>query len=564
MPVLPSAPSDFTATVKSAAIANASVGGVSFRPSKNSGGYVSLGALGAIVTQSVVARATISQRFDPDLASAPAPAPVIQSITLNRTGTTEVYIVKYNTNGSIQWARRINGQGAGWTGTDTGPGQGITTDTAGNVYVTGTSEGAVTVFDVDNVSTAFSLGSEGNGDIFIVKYSPTGTPLWARRIAGGQIDQSNGIGTDSAGNVYVGGIFFTSVALFGANDSSSALSVTSISGADAFIAKYNSSGTPQWIRKIASTGNDQGMAMAVDTSGNVFLSGYFQQSNDLSLYDKDGIASITITVTGTRKAFIAKYDTDGVPQWVRGLRNGGLTTSTAITTDLSGNAYVAGQYDNIGNFTTTNSTNTITLPLQQSGDDAAYIVKYDTTGEPVWGRFISPGRLVRFGMATDSSANLYIVGFYGPIEIRDVDANKTLIASDTATNIAAAIVKYNTDGRPQWFRKIAGSADDRATGITTDSNDNVYVTGRYTSSPLTVFNGNGTTTATTAFTTLTNSGTDDVFLVKYNATGTPLWATRIGGTGSDIPTAVDTDTSGNIVAVGKYTSNPLTLRTTGF
>jgi len=565
MPVLPSSPSDFTATLKSAAIANAAVGGVSFRPSKNSGGFVSLGALGAIVTQSAVARATISQRFDPDLApAAPAPEPIIQSITLNRTGTTEVYIVKYNTNGSIQWARRINGQGAGWTGTATGPGQGITTDSSGNVYVTGTSEGAVTVFDIDNVSTAFSLGSEGNGDIFIVKYSPAGTPLWARRIAGGQIDQSNGIGTDSAGNVYVGGIFFTSVALFGATDTSSSLSVTSISSADAFIAKYNSSGTPQWIRKIASAGNDQGMAMAVDTSGNVFVSGYTTASS-ISLYNGSDVASVTLTGgSGSQRGYIAKYDTTGDPKWLRVFSNGGNTVSTAITTDSSGNSYVAGQFDNIGSLTTLGGTNTLTLTVLQSGEDTAYLIKYDTSGEPVWARVLIPGRLVRFGIATDSSANVYLGGFYGPINIRNADGSS--FVTDTAVGTGVAIVKYASDGTPQWFRKIDGSGSDSGANLSTDSTGNLYVTGQYASSPLTVFNGSvdGKTTGTTAFTTLANSGTEDTFLVKYNTSGTPLWATRIGGTGSDIPSAVKSDASGNVVAVGKYTSNPLTLRTTGF
>ena len=558
MPVLPSSPSDFTATLKSAAIANAVVAGVSFRPSKNSGGYISLGALGAIVTQSAVAQATISQRFDADLApAAPAPAPIIQTITLNRTGTTEVFIVKYNTDGSIQWARRINGL------IDTlnpSNGQAIITDTTGNVYVCGISNAGIVVFDIDNSTTKFSLGSASTGgNTFIVKYSSDGTPQWARRIGGvSKTVQPNGIGVDSSGNVYVGGsTSSTSVSVFAANDIDASLSVSTTGSFDGFIAKYNSSGTPQWISKIGGADLDHGMNIAVDSSGNVFICGY-SQGGSIDLFDSGGTSRITLTDGSARKGYIAKYNTSGTPAWGR-ILNGLIVIANAVTTDSSGNAYVTGSM-------TSGVTAPGSTPLSLTGN-GAFLVKYDTNGEPLWARALNGTNTnMSFGLSTDSSSNVYLTGTYaGTLDIRN--ANNTIFVSTSGpgTEWDVGVVKYNSGGTPQWFRRMGSSGDDRGLGISSDSSGNIYVTGYY-SNTFTIFNGSadGTTTGTTAFTTLASSGGEDAFLVKYNTTGTPLWATRISGTAADRGASIVTDSTGNIYTTGKYTSDTLTLRTTGF
>ena len=566
MPVLPSAPSDFTATIKSAAIANAAVGGVSFRPSKNSGGYVSLGALGAIVTQSAVAQATISQRFDPDIAAAPAPAaPIIQSITLTRTGTTEVFIVKYNTDGSIQWARRINGQGTGWTSNYSGLKQAITTDTTGNVYVAGISGGALTVFDADNSTTAFSLNHSGGGDAFIVKYDSLGTPLWARRIAGTLTDQGNGIGTDSSGNVYVMTVSrLGPISIFAANDIDAAITLPYAGNFDTLVVKYSSSGTPLWARKfggVGGGGDTFGLDFAVDADGNTFTCGYM--TGNVNLYDGDNNIFSTLTKTTSEEGFLIKYDANGVPKWGRRLVRA-IVASYAVSVDSSGNAYVASFYNSGGTFTAFGGSTSVTLPASAESNNAA-LVKYDTNGEPQWARAMNgTNTSVLFGIATDSAANIYIIGRYaGTLVIRNADNTTFLSSAGPGGDWDIGLVKYSSDGTPQWLRRIGGSGFDQGLGVDCDSTGNIYITGSANNSVI-VYNGDGIRPATTTFTTLTNSGAEDGLLVKYNTTGTPLWGTRISGTGSDIANRITVDASGNPHVIGSYTSNPLTLRTTGF
>lgn len=559
MPVLPSSPSDFTATIKSAAVANAAVGGASARPSKNSGGYVSLGALGAIVTQSVVARATISQRFDPDLA--PPPVAIVQSLTLSRTGTQEAYVVKYNTNGSIQWARRINGQGDGITYLGVGPKQGIVTDATGNVYVIGTAAGAVTIFDVDNTTTALTLANAGDGHSFIIKYSTIGVPLWARRISG---VQGNSIAVDSSGNVYAaGGFTDQGVSVFAANNTTVAFTTAYTgTGLDGYVVKYNSDGTPVWLRRIAGGNTDSAHNIAVDSSGNVFICGY--TAGTVNLYNASNTVDITATLTGTNDGYLAKYDTDGTAKWLRKFTRA-LAYANAVRTDSSGNIYVVGTYNNGGVFTASGGTTSLTLPTS-SQDANTFVVKYDTTGEPLWLRGLSGSNTnISFGISVDTSNNVYITGTYaGTLVISNADNSTFLSSSGPGNQWDVGIVKYNSSGTPQWLRRMGGAGDDRGLSVSSDSLGNVYVTGFYTTNTLTVFNGNGTAPAATSFATLANSGTEDAFVVKYDTTGLPLWATRIGGTGSDIGRGIAVDSSGNVYSIGQYTSNPLTLRTTGF
>lgn len=492
--------------------------------------------------------------------------PIVQAITLNRTGTQEAFIVKYNTNGSIQWARRINGQGDGVTFLGVGPKQGIITDALGNVYVIGTSlEAAVTIFAQDNTTTAFSLRHAGGGDTFVVKYDTLGTPLWARRLGGTTIhaDQGNGIAVDPFGNVYVTGTFHDQgITMFAANDIDTAFTTGATgTGFDGYVAKYNATGTPLWLRRIGGGNTDAPFGIAVDSVGGVFVCGYTQGT--VNVFNAAGTAEFTLTLTTTIEGFVVKYDTDGVPKWARRLVRLSVT-ARAITVDSTGNAYIIGFYNNGGLFTANGGTTTVTLPT--SGDsDNAFLVKYDTNGEPLWARAMNGTNTnMFFGISLDSSNNIYIVGRYaGTLVIRNADNSTFLSSAGPGGQWDIGIVKYSSDGTPQWLRRIGGLGFDQGLGIASDSNGNVYVTGASDNSVI-VYNGNGIAPAATTFITLPNSGAEDGLIVKYDTSGTPLWATRMSGTGSDISRGIAVDSSANIYATGSYTSNPLTLRTTGF
>jgi hypothetical protein len=117
--------------------------------------------------------------------------------TVFAAGSNDAFVVKYASDGTPTWVRRIGGAGDD-------RGLGVSAMSSGEVYVTGTS--GATVFAADGSTTAFSLANAGSSDAFVVKYASDGTPIWVRRIAGIGNDQGLGVSAMSTGEVYVSGI----------------------------------------------------------------------------------------------------------------------------------------------------------------------------------------------------------------------------------------------------------------------------------------------------------------------------------------------------------------------
>ncbi|AWV99554.1 SBBP repeat-containing protein [Arcticibacterium luteifluviistationis] len=141
-------------------------------------------------------------------------------------------------------------------------GTGVALDASGNVYVVGKYEGTATF-------GATSISSVGNEDIFIAKYNAMGTLQWLQSAGGTSDDRGHSVEVDSAGNVYVTG-YYEGTATFGAT------SKTSAGSRDIFIAKYSTGGTLQWLQSAGGSSGDEGNSVAIDASGNVYSTGFYQ------------------------------------------------------------------------------------------------------------------------------------------------------------------------------------------------------------------------------------------------------------------------------------------------
>jgi hypothetical protein len=182
-------------------------------------------------------------------------------------------------------------------------------------------------------------------------------------------------------------------------------------------------------------------------------------------------------------------------------------------------------------------------------------------------------------ISTDSNGNVYVTGVYSsnPVTINNFVSNPgspggsvnitpygTL--SNSGSVINTFIIKYNSSGSTVWATSIGGIGSDRGNGISSDSNGNVYVTGAYSSNPVTINNfvsnpgSPGGSVNITPYGTLSNSGSViNTFIVKYNSSGSTVWATSIGGIGSDQGVSISTDSNGNVYVTGGYSSNPVTI-----
>ena len=195
-----------------------------------------------------------------------------------------------------------------------------------------------------------------------------------------------------------------------------------------------------------------------------------------------------------------------------------------IATDSSDNVYITG---NTGGNLDGNTG---------AGDSDLFVVKYNSSGTKQWTRqmgtsFGDAGK----GIATDSSDKIYLVGSTSG----GIDGNSN---ADPGKN-DFFIVKYNSSGTKQWTRQLGIPRDEYVTGVATDSSGNDYATG-YTEGN---FDGN------------INTGDKDIFIVKYNSSGTKQWSTLFGTSSDDFSFAITIDNTSNIYVAGtklyKYNSS---------
>jgi hypothetical protein len=264
-----------------------------------------------------------------------------------------------------------------------------------------------------------------------------------------------------------------------------------------------------WVgtKQLGSTGNDEGRSVAVDASGNVYVIGFTNGGLDESI---------------NQGMFLVKYDASGTKQWIRQL-SGASTNITAhgVAVDASGNVYVTDETD------CDLDGNTITGSY---GYDM-FLVKYNSSGTKQWTRML--GSLPvnggngdnGSGVAVDVNGNIYVSG----ITQGNLDGN-----TNAGGDFDIFLVKYDASGTKQWTRQLGTSASDESAGVAVDTSGSAYVTG----------NTNGDLDGNS------NAGGYDMFLVKYDASGSKQWTRQLGTSEADWAYDVSVDASGNVYVTG--------------
>ena len=217
---------------------------------------------------------------------------------------------------------------------------------------------------------------------------------------------------------------------------------------DTFVVKYNSSGVAQWASRIAGgTGNSFGLGIAVDPTGYIYVSGFYYST--VTVYNSPGTISTipTLAISGTRDAFVVKYDSSGVAQWATRIAGTGDDYGFGgITVDPTGSIYVTGYY-NSNPLTVYNAPGTSgTLTLANAGSDDVFVVKYNSSGVAQWAtRIAGTGNETGYNITNDSSGNIYVIGGYisNPLTVYNEPGTTSTIPNlENSGGYDVFIVKY--------------------------------------------------------------------------------------------------------------------------
>lgn len=369
-----------------------------------------------------------------------------------------------------------------------------------------------------------------------VSYAQTDR-VWATYYGGPSTEIEMSVATDPAGNVYLAG---TTVSLSGIASTGS-FQNTLGGGTDLFLAKFNSTGTRLWATYYGGTGNEHKTGMAIDTSGNIYISGQTDATTGVAT---TGSHQATFG-GGTYDAFLVKFNSAGDRVWATYYGGTQNEIGFGVSTDASGNVYMSGQSNSTSGISTTGSFQTACNGCSLFLSDA-FLVKFNSAGSRLWATYYGgTDNDYGYGVAADASGNVYLAGYtFSTSGISSTGAFKTTFGGVRD----AFLVKFSSSGSRLWGTYYGGTGDDVGYSIATEGSANVYLAGLTTST-------SGIAT-TGSFQAAFGGGSFDAFLVKFNSAGSRVWGTYYGGADKEEQYNVVTDNAGNVFLAGdSYSSS---------
>ncbi len=389
-------------------------------------------------------------------------------------GGYDAMLVKFTAAGARLWATYYGG-GANESGDY------CVTDASGNVYMSGYTGSGTSIAAGGHQNTI-----AGALDLYLVKFDPSGTRLWATYYGGASGEYQTFCAMDASGNVYLSGQTTGSTTGIASGGHQNTFGGGSM---DAFLVKFNTAGVRLWGTYYGGTGDDYGYTCATDASGNVYLTGETYSSNAIASGGHQN------TFGGVSDAFLVKFNSGGVRQWATYYGGANEEMAWFCQIDGSGNIYLGGA---------TGSNNAISSGGHQNsfgGNYDGFLVKFNAAGVRQWGTYYGDsGNDFIFSGGIDADGNIYIAGS---------TASATAISSGGYQNTFAGFidgffVKFNPSGVRQWGTYYGGTSLDEIYDFTINAAGVIYFCG-YT----------GSTTGIAGGGFLNTTLGSDVFLVKF-------------------------------------------------
>ncbi|HEX6790857.1 MAG TPA: T9SS type A sorting domain-containing protein [Candidatus Krumholzibacteria bacterium] len=402
------------------------------------------------------------------------------------------------------WSQRLGG-------TVTDSGKVVAADAQGNVIIAGEFGGTINLGGANLVASST--------DVLVAKFDGSGAHQWSRKFGGSLAQHVTSIDVDASGNVVLTGYFESTIDCGGGP-------LSSAGSTDVFLAKLDAGGVHLWSKRFGSTAtSEEGLSVAFDGSGNVFVTGRIRGSVDFG--------GGALPAAGYYDMFLARFDGEGNHQWSRRFGGGDVnndkSVGQALTTDGSGSVIVSGHFYG-GDLDLGGG------PLAGEQRYDMFLAKFDAGGLHQWSqRFGISGWWKEAGaIVVEQSGDIILMG--------EVDGSVLFPYGFLNTNGGSQdilLAGFGADGTPQWGRVIGSSGVDGCESMTLDPQGNLLITG-----PLTfpVNFGGGE---------LTSSDGSDVYLASFDADGHHRWSERFAGTGNQSGLGVACGPSGAIFVTGE-------------
>ncbi len=327
------------------------------------------------------------------------------------------------------------------------------------------------------------------------------------------MDIAYSITIDASGNYYFTGFFDGKIG-FG-NDT-----LESAGSRDVFIVKMHSSGTYLWARRAGGLGSDLARDIAVDNSGNVYIIGYY--------YGTAKFGSTTLTANRNSDIFVAKLNNSGTFQWAKSAGGIGFDKGNAICVESNGTVYIAGSYENTSTFGT--------VSLNSSGSKDIFISKLSSAGNWIWsvkagGSSSEEPNSIKYH---STSNKLIVGGFFAS----SCTFGATVLTS--AGQRDGFLTKLDSNGTFNNSLKIGSTGFDEIKNLVVNSDGKVFVTGYFENQ------------VSFGESTITSSGSRDLFVSGLNSDLNWEFAIGAGGTSEDEGTGIAIDNSSNIYITGNF------------
>jgi hypothetical protein len=338
-----------------------------------------------------------------------------------------VFLAKWDASGATLWLKALP------AGTDS-EAQSVAVDTTGHIVLAGTFAGTLSLG-----GSVGTLTSAGPRDMFLARFAPDGTCLWARQFGGTGTDIGYAVALDRRGNIVLTGFFQGSANLGGAP-------LDSVGPMDIFVARFGPGGAHLWSKRFGGVAYDAGHSVASDAEGNVVLTGFFEGSADFG--------GGALTSAGKSDVFVARFDANGSHLWSRAFGATASDRGRDVAVDAKGFVVLTGDFQGRISFGAADDT------LSSGGGPDIYLVKLAPDGSHCWSKsFPAPAVQQGHSLAVDSAGRIALTGqFRGTL---DFGGGPLAARGDEDVFVAS----FDADGAHRYSARLGSDGADLGRGV---------------------------------------------------------------------------------------------------